>query len=119
MSRNFTTLGWIACIGLAAALVTQAVAQDPGEKGPPDPEDVPKAVAELQDRVDRLERQLAQAKKDRAVLQGELAELSKTTNGLSKRVEDIDRNKFAAIDREIAKTNREVADIDRRLKRIE
>ncbi len=119
MSRNFTTLGWIVCTVLAAALVTQAVAQDPDEKGRPEPEDVPKAVAELQDRVDRLERQLAQAKKDHSALEAELAELMKTTNGLTKRVEDIDRNKFAAIDREIDKTNRTVQDIDRRLKRIE
>lgn len=116
MSKKLTTLTWLTVFVSAAVLVTQAVAQDPRQ---PPAIGHSQSAEKLEDRVELLERQLAQVRKDHASQAEEIEELESETTKLTQRVEQLDRNDVAQIKRDVAKLDRSVKDLDTRLRRIE
>ncbi len=119
MSRKANLVaGALVCV-LIAALTAQVFAQGPDKADPSQAEDLPKAVAQLKERVDELERALDLAKKERAKQADTISELSRDTTNLTRRVENLDRNDLAQVKRDVEAAEKSIDDLNKRVRRLE
>lgn len=116
MSNRLAVFGAVAVCALAALMLSQATAADP----PPAPDpDSPKAVADLQKRVARLEQLLKVSEDKRETQDKTIDELKDKAKNAEARLAQIERNDLGGIKRSMATINREIGDLKNRVRRLE
>ena len=118
MSKPLVTIGCFGVLVLAAVFVTTAIADD-GDPQPEPPKDLAKAVLDLQLRVDHLENKLNAASDARKKQNESIEKLQKESAALDVRLDKLNRNNFAQMQRDIDDIEEEVQDLKTRVRRLE
>lgn len=118
MNKKLATLCLVCAAALSAVLVTQALANGRTNQTP-QPEDLPKAVAQLRERVDELERQLKADQKERAKQAEAMKEVDKNMTAVIQRMETLEHKEMANLKRDMAALGRSIDDLNTRVRRLE
>ena len=119
MSRPRLAAFALSLLVLVVLSVGQAIGYERSSQEPPPPKDVATALAQLQERIDVLERARKEDRKAHTKQQDKIKELEQSITTLTQRVEKLDRNTIGQINREIDQVERGLADLDKRVRRLE